>query len=156
MLVSLLVSLLTSWWAVALEISWKSAAILAVSCAVSLLLRRAPAALRHAVWVLALGSLLLLPAHSTRSRVTTVHGTTINASINPSVTPAITAAVADCGVRPVDGGSRSLPAAVEKRNPAGRTPAQERCTPGAGCIRVGAGIRYGVPLAPSSDGVDRR
>jgi len=59
---STLTSLLTSWLAVALEISWKSAAILAVACAVSLLLRRAPAALRHAVWVLALGSLLLLPA----------------------------------------------------------------------------------------------
>jgi TonB family protein len=62
MLVSLLTSLLTSWWAVALEISWKSAAILAAACVASLLLRRAPAALRHAVWVLALGSILLLPA----------------------------------------------------------------------------------------------
>jgi beta-lactamase regulating signal transducer with metallopeptidase domain len=61
-LVSLLRVLLTSGWSVALEISWKSAAILAVAWAVSLLLRRAPAALRHAVWVLALGSLLLLPA----------------------------------------------------------------------------------------------
>jgi len=54
--------MLGSTWAVALEISWKSAVILAVACAASLLLRRAPAALRHAVWVLALGSLLLLPA----------------------------------------------------------------------------------------------
>ena len=62
MLVSILVSLLTSWWAVALEISWKSAAILAAACVASLLLRRASAAIRHAVWVLALGSLLLLPA----------------------------------------------------------------------------------------------
>src|SRR5882762_4721102 len=62
MLVALLTSLLTSWWAVALEISWKGAVVLAAACAVSLLLRRAPAALRHAVWVLALGSLLLLPA----------------------------------------------------------------------------------------------
>src|SRR6266849_8571346 len=66
----MLVSILTAWlvpmlgstWAVALEISWNSAVILAVACAASLLLRRAPAALRHAVWVLALGSLLLLPA----------------------------------------------------------------------------------------------
>jgi len=62
MLVALLTSLLTSWWAVALEISWKGAVVLAAACAVSLLLRRAPAALRHAVWALALGSLLLLPA----------------------------------------------------------------------------------------------
>ena len=51
-----------STWPVALEIAWKSAAILGTACAVSLLLWRATAALRHAVWVLALGSLLLLPA----------------------------------------------------------------------------------------------
>ena len=98
--------------------------------------------------------------HNTRSRVTTVHGTTINASINPSInlsgTPAITAAMADRGVRSVDGGSRNLPAAVEKRNPAGRTPAQERCTAGTGCIRAGAGVRHRTALAPSSDGIDRR
>ena len=43
MLVSMLMSLLTSWWAVALEISWKSAAILAAACAASLVLRRASA-----------------------------------------------------------------------------------------------------------------
>lgn len=62
MLTPMLVSMLTSTWAVALEISWKSAVILAAACVASLLLRRASAAVRHAVWALALGSLLLLPA----------------------------------------------------------------------------------------------
>jgi len=58
----MLVSMLTTWWAVALEISWKSAVVLAAACAASLLLLlRASSALRHAVWVLALGGLLLLP-----------------------------------------------------------------------------------------------
>src|SRR6266478_4717382 len=61
MLVSMLVSMLTTWWAVALEISWKSAVVLTAACAASLLLLRASSALRHAVWVLALGGLLLLP-----------------------------------------------------------------------------------------------
>src|SRR5260221_2653551 len=58
----MLTSMLSSWWAVAPEIAWKSAVILAAACAASLLVLRASAALRHAVWVLALGSLLVLPA----------------------------------------------------------------------------------------------
>src|SRR5262249_48637159 len=54
--------MLAPWWAFALEIFWKSAAILAAACTASLLARRTSASVRHAVWVLALGSLLLLPA----------------------------------------------------------------------------------------------
>jgi len=62
MFVQMLATIFGSAWLVALEIAWKSAAILGTTCAVSLLLWRATAALRHAVWVLALGSLLVLPA----------------------------------------------------------------------------------------------
>jgi TonB family protein len=50
------------WWASALELSWKSAAVIAAACAASWLLRSASAAVRHMVWGLALASLLLLPA----------------------------------------------------------------------------------------------
>ncbi len=54
--------MIAAWWAVALELALKSAAVLVAASVASLLLRRASAAARHAVWGLAFGSLLLLPA----------------------------------------------------------------------------------------------
>jgi TonB family protein len=54
-----------SWWAVALDLVWKETAVLAAAWAVNLLLRRAAAATRHTVWVLALGSVLALPLFET-------------------------------------------------------------------------------------------
>jgi len=51
----------TTWWGFAAEIAWKSTVLLIAASAVSLLLWRASAALRHLVWTLALGSLLALP-----------------------------------------------------------------------------------------------
>lgn len=46
----------------ALELSLKSAAVVAAACATSWLLRSASAAVRHMIWTLAFASLLLLPA----------------------------------------------------------------------------------------------
>src|SRR5436309_3459675 len=46
---------------IALDLFWKSTAVLLAACLAALALRRAAAALRHAVWALALSSLLLLP-----------------------------------------------------------------------------------------------
>lgn len=54
--------MLGSWLALALELSFKSAAVVAAACAASWLLRGASAAVRHMLWGLALASLLLLPA----------------------------------------------------------------------------------------------
>src|SRR6185295_5962036 len=53
--------MLNSWWTVAPELLFKSTAVLVMACAASLLAFRASAAARHAIWVLALSSLLLLP-----------------------------------------------------------------------------------------------
>ena len=54
--------MLESWWAVGLEVAWKSTAVLAAVFLATLLLWRASASVRHMVWELTLVSLLLLPA----------------------------------------------------------------------------------------------
>ena len=46
---------------VALELFWKSTAVLVAACGAALLLRQAAAALRHTIWTLAICGLLLLP-----------------------------------------------------------------------------------------------
>ena len=51
----------TMWWAFAAEVAGKSTVLLITAGAVSLLLWRASAALRHLIWTLALGGLLALP-----------------------------------------------------------------------------------------------
>jgi TonB family protein len=50
-----------SWWALALDLVSKGTVVLAAACVANVLFWRAPAAIRHTVWVLALGSLLALP-----------------------------------------------------------------------------------------------
>ena len=51
----------TTWWTFAIDVAWKSTVLLIAASAVSLLLWRASAALRHLVWTLALVGLLALP-----------------------------------------------------------------------------------------------
>jgi len=53
--------MLATWWTFAAEVAWKGTLLLAGASAVSVLLWRASATLRHLVWALALGGLLLLP-----------------------------------------------------------------------------------------------
>jgi TonB family protein len=53
--------MLITWWTFAAEVAWKGTLLLAGASAVSVLLWRASATLRHLVWMLALGSLLVLP-----------------------------------------------------------------------------------------------
>jgi TonB family protein len=50
-----------SWWTIALDLVWKGTVVLAAACGASVLFWRASAAIRHTIWVLALGSLLVLP-----------------------------------------------------------------------------------------------
>src|SRR5690349_5037562 len=53
--------MLESFWTMAMELSFKGTLVLAAAWVASLVARRASAALRHLIWVLALGSLLVLP-----------------------------------------------------------------------------------------------
>jgi TonB family protein len=50
-----------SWWAMALDLAWKATVVLVAAGVANALFWRASAAIRHTVWVLALGSLLALP-----------------------------------------------------------------------------------------------
>src|SRR5579872_4200622 len=54
--------LATSWWIFGLDILWKSTVVLGSAGVAVVSLRRASAAMRHLIWVAALGALLLLPA----------------------------------------------------------------------------------------------
>jgi len=51
----------TAWWALAAVIAWKGSLVLMAALAANVALWRAPAAVRHMVWAMALGSLLALP-----------------------------------------------------------------------------------------------
>ena len=53
--------MLTTWWTFATDVACKGTVLLMGAGAISVLLWRASAALRHLVWILALGSLLVLP-----------------------------------------------------------------------------------------------
>ncbi len=50
-----------AWWAIAVDLAWKGTVVLAAACMANLLFWRAPAATRHTIWMLALGSLLVMP-----------------------------------------------------------------------------------------------
>ena len=54
-----------SLWAIAIELLWKSTAVLSLACVAALLLQKGAAAARHWIWILALGCLLLLPVLQT-------------------------------------------------------------------------------------------
>ena len=51
----------TMWWTFAIDFAWKGTVLLIGAAAISALLWRASAALRHLVWTLAVGALLVLP-----------------------------------------------------------------------------------------------
>lgn len=53
--------MLTTWWTFTIDAAWKGTVLLMGAGAISVLLWRASAALRHMVWTLALGALLMLP-----------------------------------------------------------------------------------------------